>query len=300
MPNLIVSRVQFKNFGPLPDFEWSGLKSINLIVGRNGTGKTLLLKAIYAMLKSLETYRRGCEPRTIDEILSDELYWTFQTGNLDALVGKSNSAKLLFELEINGESLRCQINRGAKNETVAVLSNTCKPRREDSVFFPLNDVLTAYSAIMSTRERYCIFGFDNPSYHLARAASYRVPRRPVPDCFSECREVLREITGGCVEFNETTCSWSFIDSAKNVYPIATTSATVQKLGLLERLLDNRYITSGSVLFFDEPDAGLDSNAIRRLRHVWCLLAEVGVQIFVAASSPFKMFQELDDVATLIL
>lgn len=298
MPNPIVSRVQFKNFGPLPDFEWSGLKSINLIVGRNGTGKTLLLKAIYATLKSLETYRRGCEPRTLAEILSDKLYWTFQTGSLGALVSKRGDGDLAFEIEIGGESLSYRVERNS-NEVVDLVSS-CKPRRVDSTFFSLASVLPHYSVVRESRERDFLFGFDDPCYDLACAASYPVSQRELPGRFDECRQALREIIGGSLEFNETNQSWTFVADDGNRYSLNVAGETVCKLGAFERLLGNRYIEPGSVLFFDGFDAGLDSNASRRLRYIWRLLAKEGVQIFVAASSPFKMFQELDDVATLIL
>ena len=44
----MINQVKLNNFGPLADINWSGLGKINLVIGGNGSGKTFLLKAIYA------------------------------------------------------------------------------------------------------------------------------------------------------------------------------------------------------------------------------------------------------------
>ena len=73
----MIESVEIKNFGPIAEFSWRDLAPINLVIGRNGTGKTFLLKALYCAVRTLEE-KRGDEPRTHAEILADKLYWTSQ------------------------------------------------------------------------------------------------------------------------------------------------------------------------------------------------------------------------------
>lgn len=74
----MISSATLKNFGPLEDIMWDDLAAINLVIGKNGKGKTFLLKALYAAIKSIEQNYRGDDNKNLSEILSDKFYWTFQ------------------------------------------------------------------------------------------------------------------------------------------------------------------------------------------------------------------------------
>lgn len=88
----MITSLRLSNFGPLSSIQWDGLGRINLVIGSNGSGKTFLLKAIYASLRTLEEYRRGNEQRTASEILADRLYWTFQAERIGDLVTRGSAA----------------------------------------------------------------------------------------------------------------------------------------------------------------------------------------------------------------
>ncbi len=78
-----ITQARLKNFGILGEFS-----NINLIIGENGTGKTFLLKALYSAVRSVEEYRRGDDIKTISEVLSEKLRWTFQVEKLGDMVFK--------------------------------------------------------------------------------------------------------------------------------------------------------------------------------------------------------------------
>lgn len=280
-PSAITS-VRLRNFGPFLDFEQPNLGAVNLYYGANGTGKTFLLKAIYAAVKSVEIYRRGVEPRSLNAILEDKLYWTFQVGDLGSLASKSGVGDLVFEMESDDGKLAFRIDR--KTSAVAVLEQSCNPRVSNSTFFSPESVLPRYPAILSSREHNCLFGFDDPRYDLALASTYPISQSVSSERFSECRKILSEIIGGTVAFNASVGDWFFVDFDGNRYPISVAGETVCKLGALERLLGNRYIARGSALFFDEPTAGLALDASLRLWEVLRLLIKEGVQVFAATSS----------------
>jgi AAA15 family ATPase/GTPase len=73
----MVQSVELRNYGPLENLEWKNLGNINLILGKNGVGKSFLLKALYTGIRSLEEFQRGDELNSMSEILSRKLYWTF-------------------------------------------------------------------------------------------------------------------------------------------------------------------------------------------------------------------------------
>ena len=47
-----------------------------------------MLKALYSAVRSVEEYRRGDDIKTISEVLSEKLRWTFQVEKLGDMVFK--------------------------------------------------------------------------------------------------------------------------------------------------------------------------------------------------------------------
>ena len=82
------------------------------MIGKNGTGKTFLLKALYVAIKTAEEYHRGDDVRSVNEILAEKLRWTYQMQNLGDLVTKSTSDRLKFSVKCKN-FVFCKICRGA-------------------------------------------------------------------------------------------------------------------------------------------------------------------------------------------
>lgn len=93
----MIDSLQVENFCQHTSVRWDSLSHINLLIGPNGSGKTILLKSLYVVLKTLEQCGKGNEQRSLNEILSDKLYWTFQTEKLGDLVQKGKDS-LFFEM----------------------------------------------------------------------------------------------------------------------------------------------------------------------------------------------------------
>lgn len=76
----MIEQISLKNFGVHSATEWNNLTRINLILGENGTGKTFLLKAIYAAMRTIEQAYRGDSRQDAAEILPGEAALDFSTG----------------------------------------------------------------------------------------------------------------------------------------------------------------------------------------------------------------------------
>lgn len=73
--------------------------NINLVIGENATGKTFFLKALYSAIRSMEDYRRGDDVRSMNDILSEKLRWTFQVDKLGDIVRRgAEEALSLFSV----------------------------------------------------------------------------------------------------------------------------------------------------------------------------------------------------------
>jgi AAA15 family ATPase/GTPase len=281
----VLKSVELRNYGPLSELAWKNLGSINLVIGGNSSGKTFLLKALYTAVRSLEEYRRGDEPRTIEEILASKLYWTFQAEKLGELVSKAQRGTLSCEIEFNdSDRLRYEIERDWTKK-LRVFETGLSAREQNSIFLPAKEVISFHKIILKTRLQDKLFGFDDTYLDLALALQIPTQKGKNFPEFAISRKSLENIIRGKVVYNDTTEKWEYKQG--NVgFPIGVTAEGVKKIAILDTLLGNRYLTRGSIIFIDEPESALHPAAISKFLDIIQALAEGGIQFVMASHSYF--------------
>lgn len=282
----MISRIKLENFGPLKQLEWRKLGKINLIIGGNGSGKTFLLKALYSAMRTLEEYQRGDEQRSAAEILAEKLYWTFQADRIGELVTKGVDKPLSFEVCVDDRSFLYHFGKDTTKQ-ISQLENHVEPRGSNSVFLPAKEVLSLQPVILKSREQDKVFGFDDTYLDLARALRQAPKGGKNYTEFAKSRTSLEKILGGRVEFDEKSGRWQF-KRGNQKFPIGVTSEGIKKIAILDTLLGNRYLTPDSIIFIDEPESALHPKALSDLFDIVVLLAERGIQFFIASHSYFTV------------
>lgn len=273
-----------ESFGPIKHLAYDGLQNVNLFIGRNGTGKTFLLKALYASLKSTELFQRGKEPRNMKQLLSDALYWTFQGRELGNLVRKGD-ANLSFAM-CSAEGERLGFSFGGKTALqVQNVQSTFSQTDVNSVFIPAKEILSIQDVILRSYEVDKSFGFDKTYVDLARALSKTQRDRNFKE-FSDARKSLTDAIGGRLEYDEMRKDWIFRDSKRRVIEISLTSEGIKRLSILDLLLGNHYLTRDSAVIIDEAEANLHPALVSRFMEILVLLAKAGLQIFLSSHSYF--------------
>ena len=129
------------------------------------------------------------------------------------------------------------------------------------------------------------FGFEEPYSDLARALS-RTQKGKNFKSFSDARQMVGDMVHGRLEFDDDKKEWQFRDNSRKVYEISMTSEGVKKLSILDLLLGNHYLDDKSIIIIDEIEANLHPSLITRLLDTIQLLAQAGVQFFIASHSYF--------------
>lgn len=96
---------------------------------------------------------------------------------------------------------------------------------------------------------------------------------------------LAQIIGGVITFDESTNAWLFI-KGRNKFPIGVTAEGIKKISILDTLLGNRFLDTNSIVFIDEPESALHPTAISKLLDIIVILADCGIQFFIASHSYF--------------
>ncbi len=280
----MLNKAEIKNFGPLLHIKWQNMGKINLVIGANGAGKTFLLKSLYSSMKTLEEYKRGDDQRSAAEILAEKLYWTFQPEKIGDLVSKGADSPLSCKITVN----ECCFGYGFGKDTVKSISSLeshVPPRISNSIFLPAKEILSLHHIILKSREQDKLFGFDDTYLDLARALRQSPKGGKNYSEFAKSRQSLEEILEGKVEYDEFSGRWHF-KKGNQKFPIGVTAEGVKKIAILDTLLGNRYLDPDSIIFIDEPESALHPAAISKFLDIIAMLAERGIQFFMASHSYF--------------
>lgn len=273
-----------KEFGPIKELNVQKLGPINVFIGANGSGKSFVLKAIYSAIKSIEQYRRGREIKTINELLSDKLYWTFQPNNLGDLVRKKSENSLTFEINNDDHTFYFSFGKNT-SKSIKTVENTFPSTNVNSIFLPTKEILSSRTLITNLKDRDKEFGFDDTYYDLAKALTPATKGKNYKQ-FSASREKLMESIKGRILYDEGKKEWKFKDKDNFEYPIGITSEGVKKISIIETLLGNRYLSKNSTIFIDEPESNLHPKLLSEFLEIIYELSNLGIQFFIATHSYF--------------
>jgi ABC-type cobalamin/Fe3+-siderophores transport system ATPase subunit len=280
----MIESISIENLGPLRSLDWEPGPGFNLVIGENASGKTLLLKALYATVRAIEEFRRGDDTRTFRQVLDDKLTWTFQLTRLGDLVsrGAGSSGPCDVLLKLDGKRCKFKFTSYAEKGVGDALFEG-ETRGATSIFIPAKEVMSTLAVIKESRAQQK-FGFDDPTYDLIRALE-SVPSRGKPP-FGKARAKLEKFIGGRLQ-EHSVKGWVF-QTSRYEYPVAITAEGIKKIAIIDRLIVNRTLSNNSILLIDEPESFLHPRAVVQVLDILHHLVEDGVQIFLATHSYFVL------------
>lgn len=281
-----IDKVFLKNFGIIEQFYNEQFSNINLVIGENGTGKTFLLKALYSAVRSMEEYKRGDDIKTINEIVSEKLRWTFQVDKLGDMVSRSADGGLNLDIQFGSGNFCYQFTQSAASK-VGCVSVPEKGKIGNSIFIPAKEVLSLYSVILKSREVDQVFGFDDTYYDLAKALRITPSRGKNYTVFANSRKIVSNVIDGKVDYDDGSGKWYYKNKKNQKFAIGAVSEGVKKIAIMDRLLANGYLDTNSAIFIDEIESALHPKEVCQFLDMIAMIAEqMGLQVFITSHSYF--------------
>lgn len=265
----MLTSLSIENFGPFEKFSLD-FTDDNINIINNKSGKTLLLKLIYACRKSIENNMRGDNFKTLVDLLSEKLRWTFQIETLDELVHKPFLGNAICTISSCENTLTFSIGKSSKKKIKLVEGNNWKEPESNSIFIPSGNIFTWQNIIFQTREYDNLFGFDDTYLDLAKALSY--PESKQKDNHEICSNIQKMIDGK-MEFDAKYNKW-FFHQNNICIPASMTSTRIQQFSAIDILLQNGCLSQGSILFMEKME----------ICPFFESLADKGIQIFLSNQS----------------
>lgn len=280
-------RLSLENFTVFAKADFEFTNGVNVYVGENGTGKTHVLKLLYAVQKN-QYLRRSESPEEFGTTLRE----VFRGDSVGRLVTRSRGEKACdVELTWGDRDLRFHFKRSTKTvEMEGKLNLIFHP-----IFVPPKDILAhtinfadAYDTILPNGQRW--LDFDVTYRDLVRAANPDVPQKLPTRTLEKLSDLLGESMTGKVIRKPTGRLYLKDEVGEIEFPLVAEGW--RKLGLLWILIRNGSLGKGSVLYWDEPEANLNPKLFQVLAKVLVELAASGRQIHIASHS-YAFIRELE-------
>lgn len=289
-----ITRLEADGFGPLDRVDIRLSPTLNIITGDNATGKSQLLKLLYAATRTLADSPPPTKT-SLESGMANALVGVFrpdQLGRLARRIRGRGSASVVMKYRGIRDPLSFSFSSAARSE-VKVESILGRRLEDTPVFFPSRELLSLYPGLVSlfeTREVEFDETWRDTASFLGRPA-LRGSRG------SDANELLaplfEEIEGTVIEENGRfyvrlptgTAGTGKIEAH-------LVSEGYRKLAMIIRLVSNGVLLEGGYLFWDEPEANLNPKTQRAVAKAILALARSGTQVFVATHSVF-LLRELE-------
>lgn len=296
----MIERASIKNYIGFSSFE-NPIKfpQITVIMGKNDTCKTGLMKLLYATGKSNEQYAKIDQHdnnANYKKILSEKYYKVFQPrksglGDIVKKGTKDLKAKIYFKSNDNktNNSVELSFGQKTKTEITNVTLNNKINKKKNYIFIPAKEVLTAFNSIKTMNNVYHYPGFDDTYTDLIDSLDVPVTKEILTDDFQNVQSALHLLLDGEIIQVDSTDRFLFKKSGIE-FSMQLTAEGVKRIGIITTLLRNKQLNENTVLFMDEPETCLHPSAIREMITLLSALTKSGIQIFLTTHNYFVLKQ----------
>jgi len=285
---MAINSVSLENFTVFEKINIEFCPGINVFIGENGTGKTHLLKVLYAW----------CESETHD-IPDVELNSIYEFWNkLFSYLQITHPQKFMRDLHVidpDKKHLNISVDTRDGSYYVSIIltetdtDDTIFHMRGDvsnknalpSIFIPAKDMLTHSGIEKDFTKRN--LPFDTTLIDILNNAGVSTLKELDAEMTAVLNTIAKVIGGKVVYSNN---KYFIYREGIGHVEFALEAEGYKKLGLIYRLIETGEIKKGSILFWDEPEANLNPKLIPHLVDIILELEQAGVQMFFATHDYF--------------
>lgn len=292
-----LTTLHLDNFSVVRHATFGFSPGINVFVGRNGAGKSHVMKLLYSMLRSGWQAGPKASPAAFGTALKEKLAGVYRPDEraIGRLVNRGvGRKKATIELQ-SSENGTGQQQSSARFtlSTLGSLSVTSYnlPETSSSVYLPTHEVLAMYEGFLNAYEQREL-SFDETYRDLCLQLSGTQLRGPRLTRVAALVKPLETIFGGSIRL-EGNRFYRVGPGGSLEAPLL--SEGLRKIGALIHLLLNGSLMKNGFLFWDEPETNLNPKLVTAVAHMLKTLSGYGVQVFVATHDFLLLNQlALDD------
>lgn len=292
MSTQAIKKASVSSFGPFDGtYEFNFVPRITVIMGDNGTGKSQLLKLLYACTNVFHDVSDASEllKTNAQRRIAAKLNGVCKPDFLGRLVTRRQGrARADIAIQCEGFNTPLQFSFASNSKTEVKVGAAPSQRLDATpVFLPPYELMSLYPGFVSlynTRET----NFDETVRDACDLLG-RSPLRPAAqhEAADGILEPLMETLGGDVTEHNGRF---YLRRAEGEFEMPLVAEGLRKLAAIYRLVRSGVLLSSGYLFWDEPEANLNPVSQLAVARTLMKLADNGVQIFLGTHSAFLVRQ----------
>jgi energy-coupling factor transporter ATP-binding protein EcfA2 len=270
--------LSLKNFTVFESVEIEWSSGLNVLIGANGTGKTHLLKLLYCLQSS--GYQQADLEKKLGKVFRPK-------GDLvSRLVRRKRGST---ECVVHAVWDKQPINVSFSNKKNWQVSGAEQWKCPDMpVYIPVKEMLSFAAGFRSLYEKYDL-PFEEIYYDALKLAYLPSLKGAPLDEKMPLLEAIRKLMGGKIVIEGETF---YLKHGGSSLEISLVAEGHRKLALLWLLIHNGALFDSKTLYWDEPESNLNPSLMPDLVKILLMLAERGVQIFVATHN-YALLKEIE-------
>jgi len=293
----MISRLVTENFTVLRKANVTFSPNLNIIVGENGSGKTHLIKLLYAVLSAYSLAKfSNCSLR---QALAEKLLRVFMPERLGRLTTRMQGrARTTVAIGFNGRGSDIRFSFATNSKDVSIESSGMSmPVPGRPVYFPAKELLSIFPNFASLYSEYHL-PYDETYFdtiNLLGLPYMKGPRDADPQ--NDVIGLIEDAIGGMIRLDPTGKSFHLLMKGeaerKGNMEIDLVAEGWRKLGMLTQVVLNKALRNKGCLFWDEPEANLNPKLIQVVaKAIFKIATESKIQVFVTTHSLF-LLRELE-------
>ena len=274
----MIDNITLTGFTSFIDNNFSFVDGVNVLIGKNGTGKTHVLKCLASALQARHEFlaRKTTSKEQFEYTLAENITHYFKPDFIGNLVNKSMVAgKAFVKVTVDDKDLAFSFS--ATSKTTVKIEKDDKWGECQFIYVPPREMLSLFEGFIglsSKRE----LSFDQTYINLAHSLALPVLRDMESNPLKPAIELLeRELGFKVLQMNGRF----YIQTAEGNMEAHLVAEGLRKLASILYLILNGEINANTVLFWDEPESNLNPALIRVVAEFIRELQKCGLQIFIA-------------------
>lgn len=290
----MIKSFEIKNYRQFENAKFENFSNINLFIGENDTGKTTILKFLYANCSELREVADSGEKNI-------SVYSSINRtqGKIKMYINNPNNDSVNF---IQAKTIRLGLNyineyyfdcsiSNSKNEIINSNENVNDFKYDyKALFIPAKEILSIMNSIAYLRSK-GINDFDD-SYNdivFEILAEKNINEANFLEVFKN-KSKYDFYDGKVKILNNGNKKVVYYRNDGEVYDINFVAEGIKKLGIFPILHNTGNLTKKTVLFIDEPENSLHPKLVREFMRFLVDISKDEVQIFMASHNSFVLNQ----------
>ena len=247
----MINSILLTDFTGFANTRFDFTKGINVLIGKNGTGKTHVLKCLAATLQARHDFlgKNSASKEQFEYILAEDMIFYFKPDVIGNLVNKGvPSGRANITVTIDGKLLQYSFSSASK--TTVKLETDEKWDDRHFIYIPPREMFSLFEGFIGLSSKHEI-SFDQTYINLAHALSLPILRESEDNPLKPAIELLeQELQFKVLQMNGRF----YIQTESGNMEAHLVAEGLRKLASILYLILNGEINADTILFWDEPEA----------------------------------------------